>query len=462
MRTLRLGLITIILLSLSVGCLFAGGFALSGIGSKAIGMGGAFRGMADDGSAMYWNPAGLGFMDHSFITLAGAGIMPNAEFTNGDPDLSGFTTDKVTAEKKLWLFPNLYAVRACECRFKFGVGAYVPYGLGAEWDAYDLPVSSFWAHHSPVDSELVVLDWADGFPEKEMKSSIGIVDIHPTVAYQLSDHVAIGAGLSVNYGMIEIKKLIPNYTFSSTIMDLDGTGLGFGANMGIMYKINDQVQVGISGKIPSSIKLDGDAEIKTWVSNKSVYYSHLMHPNGTDPADSLYAYAIDEKSDAKATVNLPGDLGWGISLKPNPRWTINADVSYTFWNALDRIIVKLDKPYAQLGNLDEKTMWTNWKDTYRVSLGTEYAFSKVDLRGGFFYDQSPLPYSSLNPNWPDTADKYSANGGLGFHLGKWLIDLNYEHIFFAERNIVTHSPDNMLGTYNTGIDAANLGITYNF
>ena len=37
----------------------AGGFALSGVGSKAIGMGGAFRGLADDWSAAYWNPAGL-------------------------------------------------------------------------------------------------------------------------------------------------------------------------------------------------------------------------------------------------------------------------------------------------------------------------------------------------------------------------------------------------------------------
>ena len=31
------------------------------VGSRAVGMGGAFTSIANDASAMYWNPAGLGF-----------------------------------------------------------------------------------------------------------------------------------------------------------------------------------------------------------------------------------------------------------------------------------------------------------------------------------------------------------------------------------------------------------------
>src|SRR5690242_5810640 len=37
----------------------AGGFEGPGIGSRATGMGGAFIGLADDWTAIYWNPAGL-------------------------------------------------------------------------------------------------------------------------------------------------------------------------------------------------------------------------------------------------------------------------------------------------------------------------------------------------------------------------------------------------------------------
>ncbi len=47
--------------------LFAGNYAASfleiGVGARALGMGGAFCSIADDGSAFYWNPAGLGFID---------------------------------------------------------------------------------------------------------------------------------------------------------------------------------------------------------------------------------------------------------------------------------------------------------------------------------------------------------------------------------------------------------------
>jgi len=36
-------------------------FLSTNIGSRAVGMGGAFTALANDGSAMYWNPAGIGF-----------------------------------------------------------------------------------------------------------------------------------------------------------------------------------------------------------------------------------------------------------------------------------------------------------------------------------------------------------------------------------------------------------------
>jgi long-chain fatty acid transport protein len=448
MRAIKLGILTLVLLVMCAGYLFAGGFALSGIGSKAISLGGAFRGMADDGTAMYWNPAGLGFMDNSFITLAGAGIIPSSEFTNSNADLPGFTTEKVEADKKLWLFPNLYAVKACnECKLKFGLGAYVPYGLGATWDAFDLPTQMMTAQG------LQDLTWPEGFPEKEMESSIGIFDIHPTVAYQFSEHFSAGAGLSVNYGMINIKKVQPHDVYSyylPTTMKLDGTGLGFGGNIGFMYKVNDMAKMGISGKFPSSIKMDGDAEIYTWVNNIMAYGLEI-------PSNSYGG-----KTDATATLNLPGDIGWGLSLKLNPMWTLNTDFSYTFWSALDEVKLELDSLNILGQEVPDPIMYMKWKDAFRVSLGTEYAMGNLALRGGFYFDQSPIPYTTLSPTWPDTNDKYSGNVGFGYNFGKWLVDLNYEHIFFTEREIETETEDNMVGTYNTGVDAFNFGLTYNF
>src|SRR5689334_3253054 len=38
---------------------YAGEFLRIGAGARALGMGSAFVGLADDGTAAYWNPAGL-------------------------------------------------------------------------------------------------------------------------------------------------------------------------------------------------------------------------------------------------------------------------------------------------------------------------------------------------------------------------------------------------------------------
>lgn len=43
----------------------AGEFLATGFGAKALGMGGAFVSVADDASAVYWNPAGLTMIDRS-------------------------------------------------------------------------------------------------------------------------------------------------------------------------------------------------------------------------------------------------------------------------------------------------------------------------------------------------------------------------------------------------------------
>ena len=68
-------------LLLMAGGALAGGYALSGVGSKAIGMGGAFRGLADDWSAAYWNPAGLTQLEESEFNSMLVMLNPRPEYT---------------------------------------------------------------------------------------------------------------------------------------------------------------------------------------------------------------------------------------------------------------------------------------------------------------------------------------------------------------------------------------------
>ena len=54
-------LLTAVVFALLPSLSWGAGFALFEAGNKALGMGGAFTAVADDPSAMFWNPAGMAF-----------------------------------------------------------------------------------------------------------------------------------------------------------------------------------------------------------------------------------------------------------------------------------------------------------------------------------------------------------------------------------------------------------------
>lgn len=457
MKKMRFMLLSILLLA-TAGSLFASGFALTGVGSRATAMGGAFRGLADDMSSMYWNPAGLGFLNETSIALGGTFILPSSSWETNAP-LPGIPAAKYESKKKLRSFPTLLMTEERESRLKWGFSAFVPYGLGATWDAFTLPTVM------PVTGVgNVPVTYAAGFPEEEMMSSLAIIDAHPTVAYQIMPNLSAGVGLSFMYGMIDILKTVPSATssyYSPTTFDLSGSGIGFGANMGLLYKPMPRLSVGVSGKIPSKLYLDGEADVKLWLNN--VVAQSLTGVNaplvlGTTTG----AYGISSE------LPLPGEIGGGLSFKVMPNWSVNLDYAYTMWSGLDKVTVDFDStvvmvPGNPATNISTKDLNFDWKDTNRISVGTEYVRScGMALRGGFFWEQSPIPDHTMSPTFPDINDKMSFNLGLGKTFGNITVDLNCQFVMFSERVVDTQTADNHVGTYNANSISGNLGLGYRF
>jgi long-chain fatty acid transport protein len=410
---------------LVAGHLFAGGFALTGVGSRATSMGGAFRGLSDDPSAMYWNPAGLGFMDENSVSLGGTFIMPSATWDPTGTSVAsnpGYEAKEYETEKKLRMFPNAFLTNTRNSRFKFGLGVYIPYGLGTTWDAYKLPGAP------------MVYSGAENFPKDEMMSSVAVVDVHPTVAYHLLPNLSIGAGLSAMYGMIDIAQIkfpaSPNAPLTS---DLSGAGFGFGANMGIMFKPTECMSIGISGKLPSTIAMEGDAEVFLWM-----------------PAQApIPEMTLGGESDIEADLKLPGEIGIGIASTRIPNLTLTLDYAYTMWDRLDKVIVEMTDPIVITDAMvvSESELVFDWENTHRVSLGGEYAMGMNKLRLGFFYDQTPIPEETQIPTLSDVSDKFSSNIGWGIDLGKIGVEANAQWVMFSEREIgdADATPNNIRG-----------------
>jgi len=428
-------LLIVLCLATMASSLFAGGFALSGVGSRATAMGGAFRGLADDSSAMFWNPAGLAFMDENSVSLGGTFIMPSAKWENNGPFYStipGFEVKEFEANKALKAFPSLLAVMAKHPKLKYGLGLYAPYGLGSTYDAYMLPGAPY--------------VYEAGFPEDELESNVSVLDVHPSVAYQILPNLSAGVGISVMYGTIDLGKISfnpdlgENYKIMPISSDLSGSGIGFGANMGLMFKPLESLSVGLSGKIPSEIPMEGEAEIYLW------------------RPDNIRAGG---KSDIEATLKLPGEFGFGLAYKVKPTWTVSLDYAYTMWDRLDKVLIEMDETIPTL-NINETEIVFDWENTSRVSIGTEYLLGCNTVRAGFYIEQSPIPDETLIATLSDIGTRYSFNAGLGRQIGPIGLDLNLQYTMFGEKEVTAQTANNMAGTYNANSISGNIGLSYKF
>ena len=63
--------------------LFANGLNLNGFGARATAMGGAYVSLANDVTAVFWNPAGLTQLKKGTFGLAGDLLMPKSTFGFG-------------------------------------------------------------------------------------------------------------------------------------------------------------------------------------------------------------------------------------------------------------------------------------------------------------------------------------------------------------------------------------------
>ena len=76
-------IISVLSLALTAG-LFSNGLSLNGVGSRASAMGTAYVGLADDWSAVFFNPAGLIQMKEDNLSLFITNIMPSGTYKSDD------------------------------------------------------------------------------------------------------------------------------------------------------------------------------------------------------------------------------------------------------------------------------------------------------------------------------------------------------------------------------------------
>lgn len=206
-------------------CLFssmalANGLNLNSLGSRALAMGGAFVGLADDFSAIYWNPAGIIQFKRKYFGFYATDIIPSGTYER--TEVPAFKADTESKQYLSGLVAYYYPVSDDVVA---GLGVYIPSGLGAKWNGADF---------APVSSDTSYL-W---------ESKIGLITFAPALAVKINDMISVGAALNINYGTFDIKMhagLAPNPSPPPDSLDLGQyeesmTGWGYGATIGVLVK----------------------------------------------------------------------------------------------------------------------------------------------------------------------------------------------------------------------------------
>jgi len=486
----------------------ASGLGLKLVGTRAFSLAGAFRGVADDFSAAYWNPAGMTRLNGFQIGVGVVGVRPLATLTpkNLTPDVfnpdatlgglyglnNGYTIGETSFKEETRYIPSFaFGYHAEGSSIAYGLSVSVPFGLGTDWNLFNLEQVHNYGNMSSSD-----------YPILDTVSEIAILAIQPTIAFEFSEKVSVGVGfvytiankLSFRQPSFSDNPTLGTplgtfqYPYLITDTLLDGTGTGFGLNFGVMFEASEKLSIGVDVQYFGDIDIDGDVTATTYFprnDDKFDFIKDLLADTSLDAATiaqltaALGVYSGETKENtsdvATATVPLPLEIGFGIGYQVSEKLLISADLMITNWSTWNEIPININKDFDGDGENDVTTLVERWDDVNKYLVGLEYLIMDNDerqafLRLGFASDGSPVPDETLGALIPDIGRKNSVFAGLGLSMGKITIDLAAQTMFVDDRTIDTVAlvdgdptdQTNIPGLWSLEESAFVIGLAYSF
>jgi long-chain fatty acid transport protein len=392
--------------------LLANGLSLNSPGPRALAMGGAFVGLADDASAIYWNPAALAMQGSSFKAIL-TDVVPinsyKADGTDYGYPAAAMSFD-AKGKKNHYFNPNLFLNYRMN-KLALGMGIYIPAGLGSEYEGKDL--ASF-SQNAPGSNDI------------EWMSKIGVINFSPALAYQIDEYLSFGTAFNIYYGMFELKRLAGVYPYNQQgdvkafQYSEESDGIGISATFSMMYKMNEKFSTGVTLRLPTKCSMSGEAK------NDAMTIAGMQ-----------YGLTVPGKSDFDRDVTWPLWLGVGFSYKLCSKTTLTFDAQYSQWSELDYLETKFDdvnwKNFAS--HHDENLFLLDWEDKTQIRFGIRRMVNDaLAIYGGYYYDPAPAPDSRLNILFPSSTN-HVATTGFGYTFGKMEIDFGMEYLFGAKRDV---------------------------
>ncbi len=393
-------LITVATVLSAVSATYAEGYQVNTISARQQGMGSTGVALKLGAESQLFNPGAVA-MSESPFEISGAftaisshvsAIHNGVEYkTNND------ISTPLNVATSFKIYDNLYA----------GVMFYTPYGSGIKWGTH----------------------WPGAVLNQDV--SIKVFSLQPTFSYRVLPNLSIGAGLTINWGSVDLNKALVNGASMNKLMGAMGmpteamyspdaspasvniagnSKIALGFNVGAMWEVNDKITIGASYRSKFKLTVEkGDAQVSY-----------------TGAAESMLTPVLDNlnSTNFKASLPCPYVLTVGIAYKPIDRLTLAFDAQLNGWKTYKNLDIEFEGLEAFNQHLVK-----NYKNTMTYHIGAEFEMTKrLDLRAGIMIDTNPCDKNNYNPETPGQT-RLCPSLGLSFTPAKhFTIDLAFTYV----------------------------------
>ncbi len=433
----------------TVALLFPAGFAVAGgsnvgeHGGQAFQRAGAFTAKADDATATFHNPAGLGKLKRVEATFGISLVQSSTTFQRQGsyapdaPQAAGDPYPAVSNTNGPSLLPSI-ALAIPFDKFAIGLGVYTPHGAAGG----DFP-------------EVVITQSGAVAPAPQRYDFVnaGGIIAYPTVsaAYSITEALRVGIRLSgafADVGQRLYTQALPN---EGERRELDAVAevkvkdpFAFHFGVGAQYQVGSfEFGVNYSSAIRFDLKGNADIQLGDGIGTPAPGVEIGIKPVPDDQAKCAPGGQM-------GAIKTCLDLIIPQTLNVGARWVardatgrehgdIEFDVRWEDWSATSETVATIDGMDTVLQRpLGTSRSRNGLKDSYGFRLGGAKILRPANydfiLRGGIGYDteSSPLTWTRVNT---DGAPKLTLNSGVGFDFERWRIDVGFAYIVVPTRTV---------------------------
>jgi long-chain fatty acid transport protein len=336
---------------------------LAETGGADLAMAGAGRAaLALDAASLASNPAAIGSLSGTTITAAAMPLELAFEFRG-----SAATPATATNEEGVNVIPALYAAWRDD-RFTYGIGAYSYLGLSFD-------VGNQWAGRRVIE-----------------QAGLATFNIAPTVAWQATDRLVVGASLAAQVAEPEARIAIANDAMfygppvglPDGQLELSGQSWAMGGQLGLTYAPTDSLRFGLAWTAPVNHSVPFDVTAKG------------LHP--------VLATQLPPDDAARLEFTVPQQVLLGVVHQTGNGTTAALGLSWQDWSSFGDATMKLPGQSSPMiaGGL---------QDTWGISVGVRRSFGD-DWAGsaGVSYESNPATDDGVPVYFP-VAEQWKVAAG---------------------------------------------------